>query len=191
MLIALLLPAVQVAREAARRLQCSNHFKQFGLALHNHHDAKNHFPAAGSCQGNAGGINLANGDIYYVGTGTGNTQRPQGDRAWWSAHTFLLPFMEQMPRHEALQALTTIGDTSISPQDGVPDPTGTTGQFAGNVNALFCLGSHSPSAHKPDRRYSSIFRVAPTKCNRESGRKNSETLPIFLIITTGYADYQT
>ena len=84
MLIALLLPAVQSAREAARRMQCTNQIKQFGLALHGHHDAHKAFPALR------------------------NTLRT-GGHAYWSARVLILPYMEQEARYSAIQTIDNDG----------------------------------------------------------------------------------
>ena len=71
-LIAMLLPAVQAAREAARRIQCSNQLKQLATAFHLHHDAQNHFPTGGwGCQwtGDADrgfGVDQPGGWVYNI-----------------------------------------------------------------------------------------------------------------------------
>ena len=89
-LIALLLPAVQAAREAARRAQCNNNLKQFGLALHNYHDVHLAFPAS------EGEIPL---DANIATT---------GNRYHWSATIFLLPFLEEMQRYGDIRAITDV-----------------------------------------------------------------------------------
>jgi prepilin-type N-terminal cleavage/methylation domain-containing protein len=77
-LVALLLPAVQAAREAARRSSCSNNLKQLGIALHNYHDTHLKFPYGYM---ESGGFHL---------------------RDSWAQN--LLPFMEQQPLYDQYMA---------------------------------------------------------------------------------------
>ncbi len=85
-LVALLLPAVQAAREAARRMQCSNNLKQLGIALHNYHDTYKTFPV-GIRRGGQG-PNGANGwgTSWYVGTLPFCEQQPMHDAFVWGQH---------------------------------------------------------------------------------------------------------
>ncbi|MBA2114986.1 DUF1559 domain-containing protein [Bremerella alba] len=78
-LIALLLPAVQQAREAARRMSCSNNLKQIGIALHNYHDTHLKFPLGGW-------------------RSTASTSSPFGT-SWWGG---LLPFIEQAALYDRI-----------------------------------------------------------------------------------------
>jgi prepilin-type N-terminal cleavage/methylation domain-containing protein/prepilin-type processing-associated H-X9-DG protein len=86
-LVALLLPAVQAAREAARRMSCQNNMKQIGLGLHNYHDTHNRFPK----------IIWGNPDITMAMNG-GNLPFPY-HHTWLTA---LLPYLEQAPLFQSI-----------------------------------------------------------------------------------------
>lgn len=98
-LVGLLLPAVQAAREAARRMQCSNNLKQIGLAVHNFDSSYKRLPPAGQCGS------------------TGSTSTPYTIH---STLTFLLPYIEQ-------QNVYNMFDVQADPR--VVYPGSASGQF--------------------------------------------------------------
>ncbi|HUP79114.1 MAG TPA: DUF1559 domain-containing protein, partial [Pirellula sp.] len=113
-LVGLLLPAVQAAREAARRMQCSNNVKQLSLAGQTYHDAFNSFP-----------IN------YWAKTGSAtigaNLVRPsQGRQTSWL--TGILPFIEQTALYNQINFTTNFGSMENPAPANPPLQTG-------NINA--------------------------------------------------------
>ncbi|ADB17436.1 protein of unknown function DUF1559 [Pirellula staleyi DSM 6068] len=96
-LVALLLPAVQAAREAARRMSCSNNFKQLGIAIHNHHDIRGFMPFREG---------MFIDPASYGGRKSGLVE--------------LLPFMEQKSLYDQIFSPLTIGSTTYAP--GGPEP---------------------------------------------------------------------
>jgi prepilin-type N-terminal cleavage/methylation domain-containing protein/prepilin-type processing-associated H-X9-DG protein len=89
-LVALLLPAVQAAREAARRASCTNNLHQIGVALHNYHSAKNVFP---------------------YGANDGDCEDKTPDRQVMAWRTLLLPYMEYQPLFDQLGPIAALSNT--------------------------------------------------------------------------------
>jgi prepilin-type N-terminal cleavage/methylation domain-containing protein/prepilin-type processing-associated H-X9-DG protein len=91
LLISIMLPAVQAARETARRLQCTNNLKQIGLALHNYHDANAAFPAG-----------------YLSVNGPGGPADDKGPGWGWASS--ILPYLEQGNLHSQIHFAKDITD---------------------------------------------------------------------------------
>jgi prepilin-type N-terminal cleavage/methylation domain-containing protein/prepilin-type processing-associated H-X9-DG protein len=98
-LVSLLLPAVQQAREAARRTQCRNALKQLALGFHNYHEALGTFPP---------------GWISKIGTpfpGPGqNGNIVTGETSLWAWGAMILPYVDQQPLYDVLN----VGPTTLS-----------------------------------------------------------------------------
>ena len=141
-LIALLLPAVQAAREAARRMQCGNNLKQLGLALHDYHSARGSFPPAG---------------VSYGWCQTPPTTDPKVLNA--SGLLMLLPYLELQPlydRYNRNVCASTAGYYgSVSP-NAVGDPVTTVTNGACNADvegthlAVFSCPSDNGNPFLPD-----------------------------------------
>ena len=98
MLIALLLPAVQAAREAARRMTCQNHLKQIALAVHNHHDTKGTIPAECNYRTSDGSI-TPDRDLLPIGLN-------------WRVR--ILPFVEQ----QNVASIVDLNDPDVAFESG-------------------------------------------------------------------------
>ena len=157
-LIALLLPAVQSAREVARRAQCSNNLKQMGLAIHNYHDAQGQFPCA-----------YLSVESLLVPPNPMAPPYPVPDLAncddmgpGWAWGSLLLPFMEQVPLANSLNFNlpcwfpdnTTGTRTSIAvylcPSVSVPETPFNVLDMNGDTLATFARSNYTASAGGPE-----------------------------------------
>jgi prepilin-type processing-associated H-X9-DG protein len=130
-LIALLLPAVQAAREAARRSQCTNNFKQYALALHNYHDTTQGLPALGG----------------YLSTKDSAGVLQTCDR--WNQITFLLPFLEQQARYDSIV-------TFVYPGTGIWYPWDNRQPIQGTIPTISCPSDTNSKAQSTELTRTSI-----------------------------------
>lgn len=124
LLVGLLLPAVQAARESARRSSCTSNLRQVGLALHAFHGARKHFPAAFTAASDPGNVNWR----------TLTTTTPGYFEPGWSFFAFILPHMERGALHDRLDLKLPI----------VSDGNAAARGDAGLVEAYVCPGDTGP-----------------------------------------------
>ncbi|MCL2744160.1 MAG: DUF1559 domain-containing protein [Planctomycetaceae bacterium] len=131
-LIALLLPAVQAAREAARRMQCSNNMKQYLIGIHNYHDVNNALPSR-------------NWRMTFK-----KDDGSLGTSSSWGTLGPLLPYLEMQPRYDALMShVFAAADTSFSGDVNIPATQGFISVIAcpSNVNVLVASTTRAKGSH--------------------------------------------
>lgn len=172
-LIALLLPAVQAAREAARRSQCTNNLKQMGLAVHNYADINKCFPPKKSGT-QLGGCALSNGAF-----GTG-----------WMR---LMPFYEQQPLYAIWSSAQTYGATTYTPFGPCPwDATAPNyWPYLQQVPTLLCPtdGTAAKKLATDRGRTNYMFSVGDTVSNNHNNNSNDNRGPFGNYqVVFGFAD---
>ncbi len=136
-LVALLLPAIQAAREAARRNSCQNKLKQLGIAFQNHHDAQKNFPLATFTNPSANGT-FPGGPVgptgtpflwnAQVGQATSLRNDSSTSQAGYSWMVRLLPFIEQSPAYNNMSQISNkFSFPAMLIQGGYADPNGAGG----------------------------------------------------------------
>jgi prepilin-type N-terminal cleavage/methylation domain-containing protein len=123
-LVALLLPAVQAAREAARRAQCQNHLKQLSLGCQMHHDAHGFFPSAG---------------WGWMWTGDPDAGSGESQPGTWTFS--ILPFIEQ-------QGIYSLGkDGSKTPYNAMSQMSGGMARETTPLSVLHCPSRRAVNAY--------------------------------------------
>ena len=117
-LVALLLPAIQAAREAARRTSCTNNLKNLGLAVLNHHDVQKHFPLS------HGWTSPAQDEPNVVAATSGASGRKLSGKGWILS---ALPQLEEQPLYDQFR---------------------TGGAFEGSITAGGCAVATTPYPNK-------------------------------------------